>query len=245
MHEFTMSKESRNGDDTSTEKKNAFVPAWLDDLGLTPLQFRLYCHISRRGQCWEAAGNIAKACCVNRNSVWPALNFLVGAGLVQQERREGQTSILSIIPNPDANRRQVPANPDGKKHQGADANRRQGPGRKGAPGPGRFEAPQRIPNKDPQSKDPPEKDLCPCGQFSKSYCDKRNTRCIPCLQDFVDLCYWTGEDCEIPNRTVCEFIRLHPDDWNVIDPEEELIAYADKKLESEAGANAGRFHSHA
>lgn len=69
---------------------DAFVPAWLDDCGLTPTRFRVYCHLRRRagadGKCYPAAPSIAKTCRISEDTVWPALNDLEHAGLIKRHK---------------------------------------------------------------------------------------------------------------------------------------------------------------
>lgn len=74
-----------------------FIPAWLDDAGLSLSAFRVACHLWRRrnrqtGQCNPSARAIARACCLNRDTVWDALSEIEGAGLFRRSKRGFRSS---------------------------------------------------------------------------------------------------------------------------------------------------------
>src|SRR5436305_6092762 len=69
-----------------------WVHSALDDLGLTPAEFRVYAHLSRRagnGVAWPAINSIAKVCRLSRHTVIAAFNNLERHGLLQIERGGG------------------------------------------------------------------------------------------------------------------------------------------------------------
>lgn len=78
----------------------AFIPAKLDDFKLTPIEFRLFCHIARRDDssdhCWESVPNMAKWCGINKLTAWKALKALEGFKLVVKARRFGRTAIFVV-----------------------------------------------------------------------------------------------------------------------------------------------------
>ena len=76
----------------------AFIHSRLDEAGLTPVQFRVYCHISRRGECFASAETIAQNCRVNRDSVWPAVTALEGRGMIEVVHRVGRTTVYRTTP---------------------------------------------------------------------------------------------------------------------------------------------------
>lgn len=78
----------------------AYIPSWLDDMPLSPVEFRLYCHIRRVGRCYQTVRTMAKACRVHPDSLWPALNVLQTCKLIHRERRPGQTTLLRALGNP-------------------------------------------------------------------------------------------------------------------------------------------------
>ena len=69
-----------------------WVHSALDDLGLTPAEFRVYAHLSRRagnGVAWPAIASIARVCRLSRKTVIAAFNNLERRGLLQIERGGG------------------------------------------------------------------------------------------------------------------------------------------------------------
>lgn len=79
----------------------AFIPAELDDLGLSLAQFRLYCHIVRRsngthGACFESIPGMAEACRINHHTAREALNHLTQAGLIDAKQRPGNTTLFTV-----------------------------------------------------------------------------------------------------------------------------------------------------
>jgi hypothetical protein len=75
-----------------------FIPARLDDAALTLAQFRILCHIARRGQCYESGRNMAKACRINHITLWSALSFLERWKLVEKTPRPGNSSVFTVAP---------------------------------------------------------------------------------------------------------------------------------------------------
>lgn len=75
-----------------------FIPASLDDAGLTPAQFRIFCHVSRVGECWQSGPAIAETCRIHPDTVWPAVAELISRRMVSRERRPGTTSVLRVMP---------------------------------------------------------------------------------------------------------------------------------------------------
>lgn len=80
-----------------------FIPAWLDDYGLSSTEFRVYCHVLRRagknGKCWESVIKIASACRICRNLTLKALQKLTDVyKLLIRNKRVGETDEYSIAP---------------------------------------------------------------------------------------------------------------------------------------------------
>ena len=69
-----------------------FISAELDDFGLTPNQFRVLAHVSRRGDCWESSRNIANICRLHLRTVRKSLKELTTMRLLNKEERKGQTT---------------------------------------------------------------------------------------------------------------------------------------------------------
>jgi transposase len=69
------------------ENQLPFIPAWLDDAGLSPVVFRLYCHLRRRadnstGIAWPPYEEMTRACGVSRNTIYLSLKELERRGLI-------------------------------------------------------------------------------------------------------------------------------------------------------------------
>ncbi len=77
------------------------IPAWLDDLGLTKEEFRVYAHLCRRGDregwSYPAAASIATTCDVSRNTLWRVLNRLEVFGLVERRPVPGRSNHFRVI----------------------------------------------------------------------------------------------------------------------------------------------------
>ena len=74
----------------------AFIHGNLDDLGLRPHPFRVYCHVARRGNCFASVATIAKTCRMNPDTVRKALKGLVNVGLLTAQYRKGETTLYAV-----------------------------------------------------------------------------------------------------------------------------------------------------
>lgn len=63
-----------------------FIPAWFDDMDLSPRQVRIATRIARRGDCYESARSMATHCRIGRNAVLIEIKKLVEIGLVKELR---------------------------------------------------------------------------------------------------------------------------------------------------------------
>ena len=70
-----------------------FIPAKLDDADLTPHQFRVFCRISRRGDCTESVGRMASAMGMHEDTVRKALKALSEASMISRTKRPGTTTL--------------------------------------------------------------------------------------------------------------------------------------------------------
>jgi hypothetical protein len=78
-----------------------FVHSRLDDYGLPPSVFRVYCHLARRassGAAWPSVANIARICQLHPQTVRMALRILVQHRLITRMPRHGRTPIYRITP---------------------------------------------------------------------------------------------------------------------------------------------------
>ena len=77
---------------------NPLIPSWLDEAGLSPTQFRVACHIWRRGRTYSNVATIGKVCRLKRDTVFDALADLEKAGLIHRQSRPGQTTLIEPVP---------------------------------------------------------------------------------------------------------------------------------------------------
>jgi hypothetical protein len=80
----------------------AFIHSALDDYGLTPAQFRIYCHIARRagsgGSAFAGVDSMARTCQLHSKTVTRALAFLTARQLLAATRRPGRTTVYRLRP---------------------------------------------------------------------------------------------------------------------------------------------------
>jgi hypothetical protein len=72
-----------------------FSPGWLDDLGLSPVEFRVYYHVVRRGKCYESMDSMADFMGISRSTVYRTFKFLEGSKLVFAVRKQGETTVYT------------------------------------------------------------------------------------------------------------------------------------------------------
>jgi hypothetical protein len=76
-----------------------WIHSGLDDAELCPIDFRVLCHILRRGDvCYEKAENIAKVCRIKRGTVFAALSRLEARSMIQRTARQRQSSEIRVTP---------------------------------------------------------------------------------------------------------------------------------------------------
>ncbi|PSB45511.1 hypothetical protein C7B80_16790 [Cyanosarcina cf. burmensis CCALA 770] len=79
----------------------SIVLARLDEFGLTPLQFRVYCHLlkaARDGVVSESSESIAKICRLTRITVIRVLSQLAQMQTIQCDRTPGKKSVFYLMP---------------------------------------------------------------------------------------------------------------------------------------------------
>ena len=77
------------------------VLARLDDFGLTPNQFRIYCHLFKNavdGVVSESSESIAKMCKLTRVTVIRVLSQLMQMNLISCDRTPGKKSVFYLMP---------------------------------------------------------------------------------------------------------------------------------------------------
>lgn len=82
------------------EKKDLqpIIPSWLDDLKLDRSEFRILCHLWRRGETFSTAKTIGEVCRINRDTVFRVLDRLETRGLITREHRKGRTTLIRPVP---------------------------------------------------------------------------------------------------------------------------------------------------
>jgi hypothetical protein len=70
-----------------TSNLKPFIPAWLDDAGLSAAEFRIYCHLLRRadnqtGIAWPSYESVGKVCGFSRATINRSLKSLEGHRLI-------------------------------------------------------------------------------------------------------------------------------------------------------------------
>jgi hypothetical protein len=95
-----MQPEHSNGAERNAPRQTdglPFIPAELDDAGLSPRAFRLYCHIARRGDCWAAIETMGATCGLNPKTVRKALAELKSRKAISVSERAGQTNLICCV----------------------------------------------------------------------------------------------------------------------------------------------------
>jgi Helix-turn-helix domain len=85
-----------------TVASKIFVHSSLDDLGLSATEFRVFCHLARRGAkdeyCRPGHESIAKICKLEIKTVRKALASLEQRGMIRVESRPGETNVYVLMP---------------------------------------------------------------------------------------------------------------------------------------------------
>lgn len=96
-----MNEPSNEAVQTTRGSNTIFIHSSLDDAGLTPQQFRVFAHISRRasdGDCWAGVDGMAKVCKMNSDTLRDALKVLFERNMVTKTERPGKTTVWRIPP---------------------------------------------------------------------------------------------------------------------------------------------------
>lgn len=85
------------------ERSLPVIPDELDNYGLTPAEFRVYGHVSRKvmedGKCVESLTDMATTCLLSENVILQALNKLTDAHkLLKRIKRVGETDEYTLTP---------------------------------------------------------------------------------------------------------------------------------------------------
>lgn len=89
----------------SDDPKKSFIPAWLDDAGLSQAEFRVFCHLcrcadNRSGIAWPSYERIMATCRMSRATASASLSSLVRKGMIEKMPKPfGGSSRYRIISN--------------------------------------------------------------------------------------------------------------------------------------------------
>ena len=81
-----------------SSEPSPFIPAALDDADLTPHEFRVFCHVARRGECLASIGKMSDDTGVSEPTLRKALKTLRSASMVEREKRPGTTNKHRTVP---------------------------------------------------------------------------------------------------------------------------------------------------
>lgn len=90
---------SLNIQHNSRQMNALFVHSTLDDYPLTPEEFRVYAHISRRagsGQAWPKVESVAQVCRMHPDTARRCLHALTHYGMIKAQQRRGFTTLYTI-----------------------------------------------------------------------------------------------------------------------------------------------------
>lgn len=132
-----------------------FVHHELDDAGLDPYAFRVYCRIARRAGsngpgCIESVPNMAEGCNMSAPRLREALDTLVDRGMVEREDRKGLPTVYTLLPKDQWDQNDTPPKnrgPQEVRGAGTPESSGGGPQKVGVGGP------QKIGDKDTKDKD--------------------------------------------------------------------------------------------
>lgn len=78
-----------------------FIPAVLDDAGLSPSEFRIYCHLCRRagrGIGFAGLRSMSTICGLTKQTVITAITSLESKGMISVTREQGEINLYRISP---------------------------------------------------------------------------------------------------------------------------------------------------
>lgn len=113
-------KRLRTRGDASAPGAAPFLPAWLDELGLSASEFRvlmtLWSRANRDMVCWPSVALISSTCRLHADTVWAALRSLEGRELILRRKhsgtRNGNEYLLRLPKSGDAMARGVEGRDD-------------------------------------------------------------------------------------------------------------------------------------
>lgn len=76
----------------------AFIHSALDDAGLSASEFRVFCHVARRGECFSSVETISRICRLDDQTVRDVLKRLVEKKFLIREMRSGTSNLYRVAP---------------------------------------------------------------------------------------------------------------------------------------------------
>lgn len=77
-----------------------FIHSMLDELGLSPAEFRVYAHLSRRADktssAWPGLRSIARICRMNKSTAAAAIARLISIGLITAQSSKGAVTVYHV-----------------------------------------------------------------------------------------------------------------------------------------------------
>jgi hypothetical protein len=80
------------------KKYNVFIHSKLDEAGFNTSEFRVFCHVARRGECFETVNSISKHCRITEPTVRRSLQSLAAQRFLIREQRIGRTTLYEVAP---------------------------------------------------------------------------------------------------------------------------------------------------
>lgn len=96
---LTVSRVANNGGGSSPGGNVIYIDATVDEADMSPSEFRVFAHIARRGECYEAPENMAVWLRLHPDTIWAALKVLTLRRMILRTKRPGQTTLFKINHN--------------------------------------------------------------------------------------------------------------------------------------------------
>ena len=80
-------------------KNLIFIHSALDQAELDVYEFRLLCHIARRGTCFASLSTTANICKMSVRKAQSTIKSLLKKELIVEKRRDGRTNVYRLAPN--------------------------------------------------------------------------------------------------------------------------------------------------
>jgi hypothetical protein len=78
---------------------NSFISASIDELRLSPTQFRVYCHILRRERLFAKPETTAQVCCISMDTLWVVLRDLEQFRMIRRRKTSTTSEFTPTDPS--------------------------------------------------------------------------------------------------------------------------------------------------